>query len=153
MRNSVVVLGLGNPLMADEGIGIYLIERLTEVAKQYPSVDFVDAGTGGLSVLHLIEGRRKAIFVDCAFMNEEAGVIKRFAPEDVRSTKLLAHQSLHESDLLQILGLAQQLDQAPGEVVIFGIQPERVAPGIGLSAALAAKINAYLSHILGELHV
>ena len=151
MRNPVVVLGLGNPLMADEGIGIYLIERLTAAAAQYPDVDFVDAGTGGLSVLHLIEGRRKAIFLDCAFMNEQAGVIRRFTPEDVRSTKLLAHQSLHESDLLQILALARQLDQAPGEVVIFGIQPERVAPGIGLSTTLAARLDTYIAQILGEL--
>ncbi len=152
MKNPVVVLGLGNPLMADEGIGVHLIERLTELAAQYPGVDFVDAGTGGMSVLHLIEGRRKVIFVDCAFMDEEPGVIRRFTPEDVRSTKVLAYQSLHETDLLHILCLAKQLDQAPEEVVIFGIQPEQVAPGTGLSATLSTRIDAYLSQILCELH-
>ena len=151
MKNPVVVLGLGNPLMADEGIGVHLIERLTGLAVQYPGVDFVDAGTAGMSVLHLIEGRRKAIFIDCAFMDEEPGVIRRFTPEDVRSTKLLAHQSLHETDLLHILCLAKQLDQAPEEVVIFGIQPEQVAPGTGLSATLSTRIDAYLSQILCEL--
>jgi len=152
MKNPVVVLGLGNPLMTDEGIGIHLIERLTGHAAQYPGVDFVDAGTAGMAVLHLIEGRRKAIFIDCAFMDEEPGEIRRFTPEDVRTTKVLAHQSLHEADLLHILNLAKQLDQAPEQVVIFGIQPERVAPGDNLSPVLSGRIDAYLSRLLSELH-
>lgn len=102
-------------------------------------------------MLHLIEGRRKAVFVDCAFMDEEPGVLKRFTPEDVRTTKVLARQSLHETDLLRILSLARQLDQAPEEVVIFGIQPGRITPGEGLSSALSGRIDAYLSAILSEL--
>lgn len=151
MKNPVVVLGLGNPLMADEGIGIHLIERLMKMAAQYPGVDFVDGGTASLSVLHQIEGRRKAVFIDCALMGEEPGVLKRFTPEDVRTTKSLAGQSLHETDLLRILSLAEQLDQAPREVVIFGIQPERIAPGENLSATLSSRFDAYLSQILSEL--
>ena len=151
MKNPVVVLGIGNPLMADEGIGVHLIERLTGLATQYPNVDFVDAGTGGVSVLHLVAGRRKAILIDCAFMGEDPGVIRRFTPDDVRSTKVLAHQSLHEADLLRILDLAKQLDQAPEQVVIFGIQPQQVAPGEDLSPILSSRIDAYLSQILAEL--
>jgi hydrogenase maturation protease len=151
MKNPVVVLGLGNPLMADEGIGIHLIERLTKLASQYPGVDFVDVGTASMSVLHLIEGRRKAVFIDCAFMGEEPGAIRRFTPEDVRSTKLLARHSLHETDLLHILDLAKQLGQAPEEVVIFGIQPERITLSRALSAALSGRIDTYLLQILREL--
>jgi len=151
MKKPTVVLGLGNPLMADEGIGVYLIERLAESAAEYPAVDFVDAGTGGLSVLHHLEGRRKAVIVDCAFMDEPPGAIRRFTPEEVRSTKVLAHQSLHESDLLRILAMARQLGQAPEEVVIFGIQPERIEPGRPISKTLMEKIDRYVSAILDEL--
>jgi hydrogenase maturation protease len=152
MRNSVVVLGLGNPLMSDEGIGVHLIERLSRLASQYPGVDFVDGGTGGMSLLHLIKGRRKAVFVDCAFMDEEPGVISRFTPDDVRSTKVLTQQSLHETDLLRILDLAKQLGQAPEHVVIFGIQPQFVQPGRTISDALLNQIDRYLLEILSELN-
>ena len=147
----VVVLGLGNPLMADEGVGVYLIERLQETAGEYSGVDFVDAGTGGLSVLHHIEGRRKAVFVDCAFMGESPGTIRRFTPEEVETTKALAHQSLHEADLLRIIEMARQLGQAPEQVVIFGIQPERVEPRQGLSPVLAERTGEYLATIRKEL--
>ncbi len=151
MKNPVVVLGLGNPLMADEGIGVHLLERLTKLASQYPGVDFVDVGTASVSVLLQIEGRRKAVFIDCAFMGEEPGAIRRFTPEDVRSTKMLTRRSLHETDLLHILDLAKQLGQGPQEVVIFGVQPEQVRLGRDLSAALSCRIDAYLSQIVREL--
>ena len=151
MKRPVVVLGLGNPLMADEGIGVHLIEKLTARAEQVPDVDFVDAGTGGMAVLHLIDGRRKAVIVDCAFMDEPVGTIRRFTPDQVRSRKVLAHQSLHEADLLGVLSLAEQLGQCPEEVVLFGIQPEVVEAREGLSPALAENVDRYVSEILNEL--
>ncbi len=147
----LVVLGLGNPLMADEGIGVYLIGRLAESAARYPSVDFIEVGTGGLAVLHYIEGRRKAVLIDCAFMNEPPGAIRRFTPEEVRSTKVLAHQSLHEADLMRIIDMARQLGQAPEQIVIFGIQPERIEPGQPLSRTLLDRIDEYVRAVLREL--
>jgi hydrogenase maturation protease len=150
-RRPVVVLGLGNPLMADEGIGVYLVERLRAAAADHPSVDFVDAGTGGWSILHQIQGRRKVVLIDCAFLGEPAGAIRRFVPEEVRSTKTLAQQSLHEADLWQILAGVRQLGQGPDEIVIFGIQPERVAPGLGLSRVLRGRMGVYTAMILREV--
>jgi len=152
MRRSTVVLGLGNPLMADEGIGVCLVERLAESSADYPGVEFLDAGTGGLSVLHHLEGRRKAIFIDCAYMGAEPAAIRRFTPDEVRGTKVLAHQSLHEADLLRIIDMARQLGQAPEEIVIFGIQPERIEPALGLSPALKGRIDEYLAVVMRELH-
>jgi hydrogenase maturation protease len=151
MKKPVVVLGLGNPLMTDEGIGVYLVERLMESAAQYPAVDFVDAGTGGLSILYHLEDRHKAVVIDCAFMDEPPGAIRRFTPDQVQSRKVLAHQSLHEADLMQIIAMARQLGQAPDEIVIFGVQPERVEPGLGLSRTLMDRIDEYISVILHEL--
>ena len=150
-KRPVVVLGLGNPLMGDEGIGVHLIERLAASGEQYPSVDFIDAGTGGLSVLHHLDGRRKAVIIDCAFMDEPPGTIKRFTPEEVRSRKVLAHQSLHEADLMRIIAMARQLGQAPEQIVVFGIQPERIQPGEELSRTLEERTDEYVSLILREL--
>jgi len=151
MKKPIVVLGLGNPLMADDGIGVDLVDRLACEAARYPSVDFMDAGAGGMSVLHLIEGRRKAVFVDCAYMNEAPGTIRRFTPDEVRSTKVLAHQSLHEADLLRILALAEQLGHLPEQVVLFGIQPQVVEVRQGLSDVLRDRIDEYLVEIRSEL--
>jgi hydrogenase maturation protease len=104
-----------------------------------------------MSVLHLIDGRAKAVFIDCAFMDEEPGTLRRFTPEDVRSTKVLAHQSLHDADLLHILTLAEQFGQRPDDVVIFGIQPEVVETRQEISKALLDRAEDYLGEILAEL--
>jgi hydrogenase maturation protease len=151
MKKAVVVLGLGNPLMADEGIGVRLVERLMQVADRYPSVDFIDAGTGGMSVLHLLAGRRKAVLIDCALMGGEPGAIERFTCEQVHSRKVLAHQSLHEADLMHVISMARQLGEAPEEIVVFGIQPEAVEPRDSLSPALHDRIEEYVTRVLQEL--
>jgi len=151
LQKSTVVLGLGNPLMGDEGIGVYLVEQLSHFAGEYPSVDFLDAGTGGLSVLHYIEGRRKVVIIDCAFMDEAPGAIRRFTPDEVRTRKVLAHQSLHEADLMRIIEIARQLGQAPQEIVIFGIQPQRIELIQELSPTLMDKTDEYIALIRQEL--
>ena len=151
MKKQIAVLGLGNPLMADEGIGCLIIQQFQPQADKFPSVDFIDAGTGGMSLLHLIAGRRKVILIDCACMGTKPGTIKRFTPQDVKSVKTLAHQSLHEADILKILAMAKELGQYPDEIVIFGIEPECIEPRQELSQTIAGKLEDYTAAISKEL--
>ena len=146
-KKDLVVLAVGNPLMSDEGIAIHIIRRFLEHRISYPAVDFVDAGTGGMSILHLIAGRRKAVIIDCAYMGTQAGTIRRFEPDEVVSEKKLTLYSLHETDPLRIIRLSMQLGQCPDKVAIFGIEPEIVEPGLNLSKTLAAKIDDYVELI------
>jgi hydrogenase maturation protease len=149
--SEVVVIGLGSPLFSDEGIGIHLIREFEREAEHYPSVDFLDLGTNGLSVLHAISGKRKAVIIDCAFMEELPGTIRRFLPTDVASHKVLTGMSLHEGDLLQILELGRTIGEYAGEVIIFGIQPEKISPGEELSSTLKGRLEEYKRLIATEL--
>ena len=151
MKKAVIVIGLGNTLMSDEGVGVRVVHRLLDFAGRFPSVDFAEAGTGGMSILHLIRGKDKAIFIDCARMSEEPGVIRKFTPQEIKSTKVLAHQSLHEADLIKVIDLAGQLGQCPAEIVIFGIEPQSVKPGCELSKILADRLDEYVTMIRKEL--
>lgn len=150
-RKKDVVLGLGNPLMSDEGIGVHLIVRMSGLKKKFPHVDFIDAGTAGISILHLIADRRKVVFIDCATMQTVPGTIRRFGPHQVKSIKALVHYSCHEADILQIVGLCRQLGQSPGEIVFFGIEPQTVAPGQTLSQTLADRLDDYIDAVCKEL--
>jgi hydrogenase maturation protease len=151
MAKDTVVLGLGNILMSDEGIGVYIIERLQKQAAKFPSAEFIDAGTGGMNVLHLIANRKKAVIVDCAIMGTKPGTIKRFTPDDVKSVKNISHLSLHDVDILKVLELSKQLGECPCEVIIFGIEPAKIEQGGKTSAALAAKINEYVDTVVKAL--
>jgi len=149
--DKVLVAGLGNPLMGDEGIGVRLVHNLQQRMSALPHVDFMDMGTGGLSVLHAIAGRPKVVFVDCAFMDEPPGTIRRFTPDSVASTKAQWRTSAHEGDLLAILELSRSLGECPPQVVIFGIQPASVEPRIGLSPAVEARLGEYAELIAREV--
>lgn len=151
MKKAAIVIGLGNTLMSDEGVGVRVVQRLSELADRFPTIDFVDAGTGGMSILHLISGKDKAIFIDCAKMGEEPGSIRKFTPQEIKSTKTLSHQSLHETDLIKIIDLAEQLGQCPAEIIIFGIEPQSVEPGCELSKILADRLDEYVNTIYKEL--
>lgn len=151
MKKETIVLGLGNPLMADEGIGLKIVHLLMSACGENAWADFVDAGTGGMSVLHYIANRKKAVIVDCALMNTEPGTIKRFTPDQVKTVKELAHLSLHETDILKVIELSKQLGECPGQVIFFGIEPQTVEQRIGLSDLLTKKLDDYVATISKEL--
>lgn len=151
MRKNTVVLGLGNPLMSDEGIGGFLVEKLQTQADNFPNVEFIDAGTGGMAMLHLIEDRKKAVLIDCSYMNTAPGTIKKFTPQQVQSVKKLMHYSLHEVDILKVLDIVRQLGSCPQQMVIFGIEPSVIELGTSLSDIVTAKIDDYITAITEEL--
>ena len=150
-----IVIGLGNPLMADEGIGVVLIEELSNLAEagKLPSgnVEYYDGGCGGMYLLHSIAERQKVIFLDCCLMGTEPGTIHRFTPDEVNSVKQMAHLSLHEIDILKVIELAKQIGQCPDEIVIFGIEPVKIESQMHINAAINKKIPDYITVISKEI--
>jgi hydrogenase maturation protease len=145
---TVLAAGLGNPLLTDEGIGIAVVNALAEARGELlPDVEFLDLGTSMMRAVHAMAGRRKAVFVDCAFMGAEPGTLRRFLPEDVLSVKDLAHFSLHEGDLLQAIGISRTAGECPEEIIMFGIQPLSVEPGLELSPGLAVRVPEYVEQV------
>ena len=147
----IVIICLGNPLIRDEGIGIRLASELLAHLAENPDVEVMDLGTGGLSVIHAIAGRRKIVFVDCAVMGQTPGTMLRFTPEQVRSKKVRMRYSLHEGDLLNTLELSRRLGECPDDIVIFGIEPKEIADGEGLTSELKNNIRQYVQTILEEI--
>ena len=150
-----IVVGLGNPIMADEGIGVVLVEELSKLAAagKLPdeTVEYYDGGCGGMYLLHTIAERKKAILLDCCLMGAEPGTIRRFTPDDVNSVKQMAHLSLHEVDILKVIELARQIGQCPEEIVIFGIEPVNITQQTHLNDAIAEKIPDYIAAIEAEI--
>ena len=150
-----IVVGLGNPLMADEGIGTVLVDELSKLAAagKLPSenIEYYDGGCGGMYLLHTIAERKKAILLDCCLMGTEPGTVRRFTPDDVKSVKKMAHLSLHEVDILKVIELANQIGQCPDEIVIFGIEPVSIEPQMHLNEAIQKRIPEYLETIRNEL--
>jgi hydrogenase maturation protease len=149
MKN-VAIIGMGNPFMSDEGVGIRVIERLRE-APLPSGVEVLDMGTSGMSVLHELEGRDKVVFVDCALMGAPPGTIRRFTPDQVTTQKGSSRLSLHEGDLLRTLALARRLGTCSDDIVVFGIEPKAVELGEGLSPELTQSLDTYANAVRAEI--
>jgi len=150
-HKDIVVGGLGNPLMTDEGIGCYVVRELSGKVEFSGSIDFVELGTSFINVVHAIAGRKKVVLVDCAFMNETAGMMRRFVPDDIISRKTVSPFSIHEGSLLDVLKLSKKLGECPKEVVIYGIEPEIITAGNSLSPSLQDRLSEYVATIGAEL--
>jgi len=146
----IVVVGLGNLLMRDEGVGIHALRLLRERVAR-PDVEFIDGGTPGLRLLGFLEGRRKAILIDAADIQASPGIVRRFRPEEVVSAKSSPRHSLHEGDLLQTLELAKGLDIPLPDIVIVGVQPQTVEMGEELSPIVQEALGVVVHAVLEEI--
>ena len=146
----VLILGLGNPLLGDEGIGVRVVEELKEL--ELPDgVTVVEGGTAGLGLIGLMEGYQQVIIVDAVDMGHSPGRVVRFTSSEAQFKTAEAPLSLHQIGLGEVLALAKALEVALAEWVIIGIQPSRVERGIGLSPEVEGAIPQIIRIILDEL--
>ncbi len=147
---STLILGLGNPLQGDDGVGCRVVEALQ--AYTLPeTVEALDGGTPGIGLLHLLEGRALAILIDAAEMGRPPGTIARFRPREVVLTGSAERLSLHRTAVSDTLALAEALGLPLPEIVFFGVQPGRVGWAESLSPEVAAAIPELVQAILREV--
>jgi hydrogenase maturation protease len=146
-----LVLGLGNSLLADEGVGIHVLKRLQECYHFPPDVQLLDGGTLGLDLLHHVEAADRLLVIDALELGAEPGMRARLEGEQVPaflSVKLSPHQ-IGLADLLA----ASRLRQAyPEQVVLLGVQPAVIDVGLDLSPSVAAEVDALAEEAVMELH-
>jgi len=144
----IVVIGVGNLLQKDEGIGIHAVKALQEM--QLPAnVTIIDGGTSP-DILACTHRGDKLIIVDAARVGGEPGVIYRFQPDDLVSESGAA-LSVHELGVPQNLRLMLLSGSEPSEVVIIGIEPKEIDWGIELSPELETKIPEIVAVVLKEM--
>jgi hydrogenase maturation protease len=149
LSHATLILGLGNPLQADDGVGCRVIEAL-EKRVLPDGVEVMDGGTPGLGLIHLLEGRQRVVIVDAAEMELQPGEIVRFRPQDVTLTGSTERFSLHRTAVADALALARELSLPLPEIVFYGVQPGRVGWGEELSPQVQAALPALVECILEE---
>jgi hydrogenase maturation protease len=144
-----LVLGVGNVLLGDEGVGIHAVRKLRQRSLP-PHVDVVDGGTAGVDLLGLLDGYEKVVIIDAVDAGEQPGSIFRFTPEDIPTGDRGVALSLHQTEVLEILGLATYLGQDLPPVVIYAVQPEAMDWNTRLSARVEQQIEPLLDAIQRE---
>lgn len=146
----MLLLGIGNVLLGDDGLGPATIDALRAGWDFPPDVSLVDAGTPGAELAYLLAGAGLAILIDAVRADPTVGEVRRFAGEELRAA-VPGRGGAHDPGLLQALARLELAGEAPGEVVLFGITIERAGELPGLSAAVAAALPALLEAVVAEL--
>jgi len=145
-----LVLGVGNLLMSDEGIGLRILERLVTTYHIPEEVLILDGGTLGLDLLYYLEGKTNLLLLDAVEARKEPGYIVRLEGEQVPAF-LSIKISPHQIGISDMLFAAKLKGIYPANVVLWGIQPERIEIGLDLSVTLQNKVDYLVGMVILEL--
>lgn len=142
----IKIIGLGNILLKDEGIGVHAVNAVKERYTFSPEVEIIDGGTLGLDLLHFFEGTDKVLIVDAVDFKKAPGYIGTIEDDDIPST-LFAKLSVHHIGLSDVLFAAKLLEITPAKLRLIGIQPESLDVGL----AMTERINGKMEEVIGAI--
>lgn len=147
---TTLVLGLGNTIMSDDGVGPMLIKQLQNDTTIPADVSLLDGGTLGLDLLPDLEGVRLLIIVDAVKLGQPAGTLMRLVDDEIPlalETKL----SPHQVGMKDLLAVARLMGHLPDKIVLIGIQPLQLELGTELTPPVKAAIPALLAMVRAEI--
>lgn len=150
MDTETLVIGIGNPLQGDDGLGACAVQMLANEVLP-AGVQIEELGTPGWGLVNFLQGWQRVILIDAVCMGEEPGTWRRLEKDDIQLVASDQVRSLHEPGLAESLSLAQTLGLLPDEIVLYGVEPACIQPSGELSPAVRQVVTPLVKQILGEL--
>ena len=136
-----LVLGIGNTLLSDEGVGVHAVHYLQSQHEDLPDTRFIDGGTLSFTLAAEIEQADNLIVIDATQLHAEPGTVKTFVNEEMdRFLGLGNKRSVHEVGLLDLIHISRMTGHFPQRRALIGIQPEKLDWGESPTASVAAAI-------------
>ncbi len=145
----IVILGVGNLLLSDEGVGVHVAHELMKLDLP-PEVSVVEGGTDGFRLLNVITGADRVIVVDAVRSGAEPGSIYRFDVKDVRNVPPGFMTSVHQVGILEVIELSELIGKTPRTTVI-GVEPKSLEMSMELSPEVKEKIPRIIELVLDEI--
>ncbi len=144
------IVAVGNSFYGDDGVGAAVLDRIRQ-SDAFPGAELVDIHTDALALVDELVPDELNVVIDAADMGLEPGEAQGFRPSEVAMRIRGDHLSLHGFGLAEAFGLAAQLGQLPRDVLIVGVQPERIEINQGLTDKVAAAVPQVISIIKAEV--
>lgn len=146
-RSRTVVMGAGNILLGDDGIGVHVIRALKDHEGLPDGVELIDAGTATLDALPLLDGVKRLIIVDAVKGGGPAGAIYLFTPEDVNEGPS-GRVSLHQISLLDALKANHMVGGEGCLATIVGVEPKEITESLELSPEIEKQIPEIIQTVI-----
>ena len=146
----IMILGVGNVLLSDEGLGVQFLNELAE--EDLPeNVELLEGGTAGLELVHLIQDTDFLIIVDALNAQTTPGELFRFQPGDMQIFPDKFTVSFHQVGILNVLTTANILGEVP-QTIIYGVQPGSLDWGLELTPEVKAAFPRLKKYVLNDIH-
>ncbi len=145
-----LILGVGNLLLSDEGVGVHVIQRLAKNYQLPEDVQLLDGGTLGLALLYYLEGIENLLIIDAVEMDKEPGTLLHMEGDEIPAF-LSIKMSPHQIGIPDMLFAAKLKDLYPRNVVLWGIQPALLEIGMELSAEIAPQVDVLVGKTVEQL--
>jgi hydrogenase maturation protease len=150
MPTRTLVLGLGNLLLQDEGLGIRALERLAAHYRLPSTVEAMDGGTMGLDLLPYLDRDMQLLILDAVEADQPPGTLVRLEGEAIQAA-LSLKMSMHQVGLQELLALSELVGTLPSRIVVWGMQPASLEWGLDLSAPVIAQLDDLVCSVAREL--
>jgi hydrogenase maturation protease len=150
INSQVLILGLGNLLLQDEGLGVRVLHQLQETYIWPENVKLLDGGVMGLDLLPYLEDTDALLIIDAVRSGKTPGSLVRLSDQEIPAVIALKY-SVHQVGLQETLAMAQLRDTVPKQLVLLGIEPNNIALGMRLSSDVATQIPELTNAVLEEL--
>jgi hydrogenase maturation protease len=151
MKEPILILGIGNLLLKDEGIGVHVARKLGMMPLP-PGVEVMDGGTMGMNLMYDIEGREKVIVIDAVLTDGQPGTLYRFTDKDIEYDPGMI-QSVHGMNFPYVLKNIALFGKKPELIVFIGIKPAEISEGIELTPEIEKKIPEIIELVMKEIEV
>jgi hydrogenase maturation protease len=145
----IVILGVGNLLLSDEGVGVHVANELMKMDLP-PEVSVVEGGTDGFRLLNVITEADRLIVIDAVKGGADPGSIYRFDIDDVRNCPSGFKTSVHQIGILEVIDLSELIGKKP-HTTIIGIEPKSIEMGMELTPEIKSKVPRIIELIFEEL--
>ncbi|VTY43851.1 HyaD/HybD family hydrogenase maturation endopeptidase [Veillonella atypica] len=149
-ENSVVVLGVGNILLTDEGLGVHVVEDLKANYTFTPQISLIDGGTMGMELLTYMRGMKKILLIDAVNGGEAPGTIYEFPHRELEQY-FTDHISVHEVGMQDILRIRAIQENPLEDAIVIGVEPESLDVGFEPSAPVQKALPEVKERVLRVL--
>jgi hydrogenase maturation protease len=146
-----IVLGLGNLVHSDDGVGVHAIQALQLDERLFTGVTLIDGGTQGMALLPHISNACRLLVIDAVDAGEPPGTLLRFEGAALRG--LPGKASVHQLGFADLMAAMSLLGESPAELLVLGVQPQSTAWGTELTGPVSHALPALVDCVVAQLEV
>ena len=149
-NKKIIVLGIGNELLSDEGIGIHVVKEIQQKNIFPPEIEVMEGGTDGFGLINIITDADRLIVIDSIKGGSVPGTLYKFDIEDAPATPDLFKTSVHQIGILEVINLSSLIGKTP-QTTVIGVEPKAITAGMELSDEVKAKIPRVIELVQVEV--